>query len=125
MVFRLLNSLILSALAIAVVLWGEVPVSIRVSATTFFANSDLVVTCKVPRQEDNRLLVALIAMEGDLEYTSSQHELDGDRAMITHRFEFKQIPCGTTAAACILTDKYQRSFPPAVQRLNIAGCDAQ
>jgi hypothetical protein len=55
----------------------------------------LVVYCHVPRDERNRLLEAGIADE-----RSSQIDLEGSRAAVTNRFDFKPNTCGENVAYC-------------------------
>lgn len=91
------------------------PVSIKVDHTVMFAGGDLVVTCSVPRHEDNRKVEALLLPD----YTSSEHQLDGsDRDFVTHRFLFKRVPAEVTSAACQLTDKYN-NHAHAIQALEV------
>jgi hypothetical protein len=79
------------------------PVTIKVSRTVLYPGDSLVVTCSVPRHEDNRKIEGIL-----VDYTSSEHQLNGADSAITHRFEFKKVPEDTDTAACRLTDKYGR-----------------
>jgi len=79
------------------------PVTIKVSRTVLYPGDSLTVTCVVPRHEDNRKIEGIIA-----DYTSSEHQLNGEDAAVTHRFEFKKIPPDAEVAGCRLTDKYGR-----------------
>ena len=94
-------------------------VSIKVDRATFFAGGNLMVTCTVPRHPDNRKVAAVV-----VNYTSSERELNGEESPVTHRFEFKKIPCGVPEARCILQDKFGGTAVIA-QTLEIAGCDGQ
>lgn len=91
--------------------------SVKVSTTVPFAGSDITVTCTVPRHPDNRKVAAVL-----VGYTSSERQLDGEESPITHRFEFKKLPCDTVEARCVLLDKFGGT---AIQHqpLEIQGCE--
>lgn len=108
---------ILSALLFVALLFAKPAkaVDIRVNKTVLFAGSDIIITCVVPRHEDNRKIEALLLPD----YTSSEHQLDGsDRDAITHNFPFKRVPVDVTSAACQLTDKYD-NHAHAIQPLQV------
>lgn len=90
---------------------------IKVSRTVLFVGDSIEVVCSVPRHEDNRKVEAVL--EG---YTSSEHQLNGEDAAVTHRFSFKKVPCDVSAAVCRLTDKYNNQIT-TLQQLQISGCD--
>jgi hypothetical protein len=78
------------------------PISIRVDKLVFYAGQDIVVTCVVPRHEDNRKVEAILP-----EFTGSEKQLNGDsQDRIYNTFVFKRVPSDVTSAVCQLTDKY-------------------
>lgn len=89
------------------------PITIKVNRTVLYPGDTLVVTCSVPRHEDNRKVEGVLA-----DYTSSEHQLDGEASAITHRFEFKKIPPDVEIAGCRLTDKYGRQST-ALQQIQV------
>lgn len=91
------------------------PISIRVDKTVLYAGQDIVITCVVPRHEDNRKVEALLLPD----YTSSAKQLNGDsQDAITNTFIFKRVPTEVTSAACQLTDKFEK-HAHAIQTLQV------
>jgi hypothetical protein len=79
------------------------PISIAVDKTVLYQGQDILVTCIVPRHEDNRKVEALLLPD----YSSSEKQLNGDaQDPIRTPFLFKRVPAEVTTAACQLTDKY-------------------
>jgi hypothetical protein len=58
---------------------------------------DLVVTCRVQKHPDTRMLEA-----GIIDFTSSQRSLAGADAPVTHTFRFRSVPCGVGDAYCAI-----------------------
>lgn len=73
-------------------------VSIRVTPQTMFGGQSLRLTCRVPRDENNRWLE--MGVDG---YTSSTHQLDGAASRVTWEQMYHHIPCGTERVFCVLT----------------------
>jgi len=92
-------------------------VRIKLQPQVVYAGNTVLVTCSVPRQANNRELTALLP-----NYTYSTRQLDGEATAITHRFEFKQVPCGVSEARCIVVDAYNNK-KEAVANLQVAGCE--
>jgi hypothetical protein len=103
----------------------EAPVSIRVSAHSIMAGSSVRVTCRVPRNPENRGLTALLTGSEDpngLVYRSMFDQMDGESTRPTHEFTFTKVPCDVDLAACVLE---RQGSPNAVVResLVVGGCD--
>jgi|SRR5579864_8677189 len=90
--------------------------SARTTSTVMVGNS-ATITCRVAQNDNNRGL--FLGVRG---YASSYHQLDGERAPITHRAEFHKVPCEAEATFCELVDAYENRITVA-QPLIVAGCD--
>lgn len=74
--------------------------SVRASVYTkvILPGGTIRLTCHVPKDADHRLL--RMGIEG---LRTSERELEGDRAAITHQMYIDHIPCGYDAAFCLVT----------------------
>lgn len=91
------------------------PISISVDKTVLYQGQDVIVTCIVPRHEDNRKVEALLMPD----FSTSEKQLNGDaQDPIRTAFTFKRVPSDVTQAACQLTDKYGK-HANAVQTLQV------
>lgn len=107
---RLLTLLLLAVSTIS-------PVSIKVDRVVFYPGTPVTVVCSVPRRADNRRVEGAI-----VPFTSSEHQLDGEDAAVTHRFTFQHVPCDAAYASCILWDKFDHTTQ-VIQTLKPAGCE--
>ncbi len=97
-----MRTLVIAFAIFAALSTGDGAVSIRTDRRVLFAGQDVTIICKVPRNEANRRIEALLLPD----YSSSERQIDGEDAAITHRFTFSHVPPHVTTAACVLTDKY-------------------
>ena len=91
-------------------------VSIAVLPQAAMAGDTVRVTCTVPKNPTNRLLV--MGIPG---YTTSEIQLDGDGAPVTHRQYYRHIPCDVEIAICVVVDDLGKQFPASAP-LTVAGC---
>jgi hypothetical protein len=98
------------------VIAAEEPVSLRLSAPFVTPGGEIRVTCKVPRNEHNRKLSLGVENE-----QTSDRQLDGEAATITHEMWVKHLTCDAGSAFCELTldsGKTRR----VVQKVKMLGC---
>lgn len=73
---------------------------VSVSVTPRMVTTTVRITCSVPRHPDNRKLTI-----GIPDYQSSERQLDGEDALITHTLTLKRPPCDVPSVAfCDLED---------------------
>ncbi len=72
--------------------------TIRVTPTTLFGGGAIRLTCRVPRDPDNRRLE--YGVEG---YTSSERQLDGEASRVTWDALIDHVPCGVERVFCEVT----------------------
>jgi hypothetical protein len=81
---------------------ADIPaVSLTVKPVVLFAGRDVRATVRTPRNPLNREL--RVVVEASDYYASSEVELDGDGAPVTHQFTWKELPAGAYRAEAILT----------------------
>jgi hypothetical protein len=76
-------------------------VTLSVKPVVLFAGRDVRATVRTPRNPDNRQL--RVVVEAADYYASSEVELDGDGAPVSHQFTWKELPAGSYRAEAILT----------------------
>ena len=94
------------------------PVEIRVRPQALLEGSAFWLTCRVEKDDRNRLLDY-----GVVNYREhSQRQLDGSQAPITFQALIEQVPCDAGPAYCQV-HRLDGSIARAIQPITVAGCD--
>lgn len=93
------------------------PVAVSVSHRIVQPGTDLRITCRVQRHEDNRgLLIGLS------EWTTSSRQLEGASAPITHQLTFRSVPCYPGEPYCLLERTSGRQIRVSTS-IEMVGCN--
>ena len=88
-----IRGLVLTLLVLSTVPLGAGErIGVRVTPSVAFAPADLQVRASVPADDDNRALQVIA--ESHNFYSSSEIQLDGDKAPTTTTVEFRTVPVG-------------------------------
>lgn len=108
-------ALLLSGILLAAT---EPRVTIKVRPQVLMKGSAFWLTCRVPKDEHNRMLEY-----GVVDYRpGSQRQLEGAQAQITWQVLVERTPCGVGPAYCAVQTDDGR-WARAELSLNVAGCD--
>ena len=88
-------------LAGAVSYGADAPVTVALRPTIVFAGRDVRATVRTPRDPRNREL--RVTVEAPDYYASSDVQLDGADAAVTHQFNWRELPGGAYRVEAILT----------------------
>ena len=110
--------LTLLTIAVAPLAAGE-RVGIHVSPSIAFAPADLKVSADVPEDESNRA-VEVIAESPNF-YSSSEIQLDGERAPRTTTVQFLSVPVGVYSVRVIVKGATGKEIGSARTKVNIVG----
>jgi len=110
--------LTLLALSAAPLVAGE-HIGVRVTPSVAFAPADLQVRASVPADEDNRALQ--IIAESHNFYSSSEIQLDGDKAPTTTTVEFRTVPVGLYSVRVVVKGAGGKEIGSARTEVNIVG----
>lgn len=91
-------------------------VTLLVSPTSLMEGGTVRVMCRVTPHADNRSVEAGIG-----EYMRSARQLDGAASKRTFEFWFKQVPCGSEVAFCVVHQTRGR-YEVQQRPLTMAGC---
>jgi hypothetical protein len=80
---------------------ADAPVTLSLRPTVIFAGKDIRATVRTPRDARNREL--RIVIEAPDYYASSDVQLDGADAAVTHQFNWRELPGGAYRVEAILT----------------------
>lgn len=92
---------------------------IRIDKYQVMSGTELTVTCVIPRDANNRALVAAVDPVG-----VSLKQIDGDVPQQTYQFTFKRIPCDAYQARCRLRTLGRVTDAEVTQRFQMAGCES-
>lgn len=96
----------------------EPRVSISLSPRIVMMGQAFWLTCRVPRDKDNRKLEY-----GVVDFRpGSQRQLDGDHAQITWKILVEHTPCDAGPAYCAV-QTYDGRWTRVQEPVNVAGCD--
>lgn len=93
--------------------------AIRVDKYVVMSGTELAVTCVIPRDENNRSLVAAVDPVG-----VSLKEIHGAEPQQTYRFVFRRIPCDAFQARCRLRTLGRVTDAEVTQKIQMAGCES-
>ena len=106
-----------SVLACSLILNAADRLTINVNPRFVQANGYLRLTCRVPRQAENRQL-----RYGIVNYMESGRDLEGENAKITWEAPFDHVPCGSSEAYCTVI-RNDGTRDRAVMQFLMIGCD--
>lgn len=96
-------------------------VSISVTPSAVPVGGSIRLTCTVPHNPDNRWLVMGAYYEGGIVFKTSERQLDGDQASITHVFQIPRVACDVAIVDCYLIPAVGRQYH-ATREIVVAGC---
>jgi hypothetical protein len=94
-------------------------IGVHVTPTVAFAPADLQVQASVVPDGENRALQ--IIAESHSFYSSSEIQLDGDRAPATTTVEFRSVPVGLYSVRVVVKGSGGRELASARAEVNIVG----
>ena len=94
-------------------------IGVSVTPSVAFAPADLQVRASVPADEDNRALV--IIAESHNFYSSSEIQLEGDRAPRSTTVEFRSVPVGLYSVRVVVKGSGGKEIGSARTEVNIVG----
>lgn len=110
--------LTLLALSTAPLLAGE-RIGVHVTPSVAFAPADLQVRASIPADEDNRAIE--IIAESHNFYSSSEIQLDGDKAPTTATVEFRSVPVGLYSVRVVVKGTSGKELGSARTEVTIVG----
>ena len=110
--------LTLLTLSVAPLLAGE-RIDVRVTPSVAFAPADLQVRASIPADEENRALE--IVAESHSFYSSSEIQLEGEKAPKTATVEFRSVPVGLYSVRVIVKGAGGKEIGSARTEVNIVG----
>jgi hypothetical protein len=94
-------------------------IGVHVTPSVAFAPADLQVRASIPAEEENRALQ--IIAESHHFYSSSEIQLDGDKAPTTTTVEFRSVPVGLYTIRVVVKGTGGKEIGSARTEVNIVG----
>jgi hypothetical protein len=110
--------LTLLGLSTAPLVAGE-RIGVHVTPSVAFAPADLQVRASIPAGDDNRALE--IIAESHNFYSSSEIQLEGDKAPTTTTVEFRSVPVGLYSVRVVVKGMSGKEIASARTEVNIVG----
>jgi hypothetical protein len=83
-----------------------------------FAPSDIHVEVRVPRHEDNRLLIVVL-VDGDIEVSRSESQLEGAASRVLFTYEWRKMGAGEYVVTAVVIDALGKERAREVRALRL------